>query len=119
MNNYNNILIKSCPPISVADFSKKEIIAFIREKLIHRNIDSCYLFGSVANGKANPWSDIDILIVTESTKPFIERPLDFQELYDLEVAVDIIVYTHAEFEKIKESKSGFAIDIQKRMIKII
>ncbi len=115
----NEILIKSRPPVSVADFSIDEIIDFIRNKLIHRGIEACYLFGSVAIGNANPWSDIDVLIITESSRPFIERPLDFQELFELGIPVDIIVYTSDEFEKVKTSTCGFGYHIRKGMIRVL
>ena len=115
----NEIFIKSRPLVSVTDFSIDEIIDFIRNTLIHRGIEACYLFGSVATGKTNPWSDIDVLIITQSSRPFIERPLDFQELFELSIPVDIIVYTSDEFEKVKRSTCGFGYDINKGMIRVL
>lgn len=119
VNESDSILVKSRPVVSIQDFSLDEVINFIRGKLSQRNIISCYLFGSSATGETNPWSDLDILIVTETKKPFIERPLDYQELYDLGISVDIIIYTPVEFKKIKESSSGFGLEMQKKMIKVL
>lgn len=114
-----SILVKSRPVVSIQDFSLEEITTFIQSKLAHKNIHSCYLFGSSATGETNPWSDIDILIITETDKLFIERPLDYQELFEIGVSVDIIVYTPGEFEIVKQSSCGFGLEIQKNLMKIL
>ena len=113
------VLVKSRPSISIQDFSPDEITAFIKDKLAFKNIESCYLFGSSATGETNPWSDMDILIIAETDKPFIERPLDYQELFELGVSVDIIVYTPGEFERVKKSPSGFGLEMQKNIVKVL
>jgi uncharacterized protein len=114
-----SVLEKSRPLISIQDFSRSEIISFIKNKLSKKDIISCFLFGSSASGDTNPWSDLDILIIAETEKPFIERPLKYQELFELGVSLDIVVYTPYEFEKVKKSNSGFGRDIQKNMIKVL
>ncbi|GJQ60522.1 MAG: nucleotidyltransferase domain-containing protein [Candidatus Scalindua sp.] len=119
MNGDGSVLEKSRPVISVQDFSLSDIISFLQEKLAKRDITSCFLFGSLALNETTPWSDIDILIITETEKAFIERPLDYQELFDLGVSLDIIVYTPEEFEKVKMSASGFSLEMQKKMIQVL
>ncbi|MDP3061905.1 MAG: nucleotidyltransferase domain-containing protein [Chloroflexota bacterium] len=56
------------------------------------------LFGSYALGEADEWSDIDLLIVAESGRPFIERFKDFSGLRQLSPvkAMDVLVYTPSE-----------------------
>jgi len=95
------------------------LIFFFLKKLSKRVIKSCYLFWSLAFNDTTPWSDVDILIIAETEKPFIERPLDYQELFDLGVSLDIIVYTPDEFIKVKRSTSGFGAEMQKKMIKVL
>lgn len=34
-------------------------------------------FGSVARGEPDEWSDLDLLIITRTTRPFFERFKDF------------------------------------------
>jgi predicted nucleotidyltransferase len=56
-------------------------------------------FGSVARGEADSWSDLDLLIVTETTRPFLERFKDFAGLYDVWPRLDLLIYTPEEFER--------------------
>ncbi len=59
------------------------------------------LFGSLARGDINRISDIDMIIVKETEKKFLDR---LDELYSTlvpNVAVDILVYTPKEFEAMK------------------
>lgn len=60
----------------------KQVEKLIRkyiEELKKRKIDvvAAYLFGSYAKGKASPWSDIDVAILT---KKFIGDSFDFKFL---------------------------------------
>ncbi len=119
MKKERSVIKKSRPLISVQDFSLSDIISFLQRKLAKRDITSCFLFGSLALKETTPWSDIDILIITETEKSFIERPLDYQELFELGVTLDIIVYTPEEFEKVKRSTSGFSLEMQKKMIQVL
>lgn len=36
------------------------------------------IFGSVARGEADQWSDLDLVIVADTSRPFLERYRDFQ-----------------------------------------
>jgi predicted nucleotidyltransferase len=53
-------------------------------------------FGSVARGDCDEWSDLDLLIVAETTRPFLERYRDFAGLYDVWPRLDLLIYTPAE-----------------------
>ncbi|MBU2563259.1 MAG: nucleotidyltransferase domain-containing protein [Actinomycetia bacterium] len=62
------------------------------------------LFGSYARGTATEHSDLDIIFVEETNKPFLSR-LDpyFSPLSDLmNGGVDVFVYTPDEFKKMKK-----------------
>lgn len=54
-------------------------------------------FGSVARGEADEWSDLDLLIVAETSRPFFERFKDFVGLYDVWPRLDLLIYTPDEF----------------------
>jgi predicted nucleotidyltransferase len=56
-------------------------------------------FGSVARGDADEWSDLDLIIVAETTRPFFERFKDFRGLYDVWPRLDLLIYTPDEFER--------------------
>lgn len=100
------LLERSRPPVSVRDFTLEAIIDFLVERLRGR-VESAWLFGSAVDGSAGPWSDIDVLLVRETATPFVERPLDFTDLFDLGVPVDVLVYTPDEFAAARNTKSGF------------
>ncbi len=65
------------------------------------NVDKVVLFGSLVEDRATAFSDVDIMIlVKNSTKRFIDRPMDFVECFqDIGVAVDLFVYTREEVEQ--------------------
>jgi predicted nucleotidyltransferase len=55
-------------------------------------------FGSVARGKVDQWSDLDLLIVADTTRPFLERFKDFAGIYNVWPRVDLLIYTPAELD---------------------
>jgi len=57
------------------------------------------LFGSVARGEADEWSDLDLLIVARTSRPFFERFKDFRGLYDVWPRLDLLIYTPEEFQQ--------------------
>ena len=58
------------------------------------------LFGSRARGEARPGSDIDLLVIADSSKPRHQRaaPL-YGAVSDILVAMDILVYTPGEVKE--------------------
>ena len=58
------------------------------------------VFGSVARGEADEWSDLDLLIVAETPRPFFERFKDFAGIYDVWPRLDLLIYTPQEFEQL-------------------
>src|SRR5262249_9098276 len=55
------------------------------------------VFGSVARGEADAWSDLDLIIVADTTRPFFERFKDFAGLYDVWPRIEMLIYTPEEF----------------------
>lgn len=58
------------------------------------------LFGSLARGDARDHSDIDLIVVKETEKRFLDRLDEFYD--DAREAMDVLVYTPQEFEQMKE-----------------
>lgn len=56
------------------------------------------LFGSVARGETRAHSDLDLIIVQQTSRRFMDRLDEFYRLLDPRVATDILVYTPAEWE---------------------
>lgn len=64
------------------------------------------VFGSYARRKSHDlFTDLDILIIMETDKPFLERMKEIYSLLALPVDADILCYTPEEFERLK--KRGF------------
>jgi predicted nucleotidyltransferase len=64
----------------------------------HYQPERVMLFGSLATGETGEWSDIDLVIVKETTRRFLDRVADVMRLLRPNVGVDILVYTPEEFE---------------------
>jgi predicted nucleotidyltransferase len=63
------------------------------------------VFGSVARGEADEWSDLDLVIVADTARPFLERYRDFEGIYDVWRRLDLLIYTPDEFaEMVREGR---------------
>ncbi len=73
---------------------KREIIStfkiFNPEKII--------LFGSFLRGNQDEFSDIDLVIVYQTSKTFLNRLKELYLKWDIPKAVDILAYTPEEFQ---------------------
>jgi len=68
---------------------KKIAVDFVN-KLDRENIRSAILYGSVAKGKANPYSDIDILIIPEKSSKIFEKTVN-DSATDLSSEINITI----------------------------
>jgi predicted nucleotidyltransferase len=71
--------------------------------IIKLGVEKIILFGSLSSGNVHKSSDIDLIIVKKTEKKFLERLEEFYNYLNLEVGVDILVYTPEEFEEMKEN----------------
>jgi len=71
------------------------------------------LFGSLANGNIHEWSDIDLVIVKETTKRPIERCLEVCKLIKPKIGIDLFIYTPEEYKTFINEKYSFLINILK------
>ena len=85
--------------------SRKEELERGLKKIVERlkkdeSIRLVLLFGSMARGDIGSESDIDLIIVKETDKKFLDRLDEFYE--DADIAMDLLVYTPDEFERMKK-----------------
>ena len=75
-----------------------------------------YLFGSYAWGKPTEDSDLDLLVVVDtSTQKRYERPVaGLLSLFGLNISKDLIVSTKEEFSKSANDKSSLYFKIKKQ-----
>ena len=62
------------------------------------------LFGSLARGESGEHSDLDLVVVQETAKPFLDWVGEIQQLLLPRVDVDLLVYTPAEFEELATTR---------------
>jgi predicted nucleotidyltransferase len=67
------------------------------------------LFGSMATGKVSEWSDIDLAILKDTAKLFVERSAKVAVLCLAPVGVDYLVYTPAEFQQMIQEDNPFIV----------
>jgi predicted nucleotidyltransferase len=73
----------------------------IVSKLGPLNVNRISLYGSYARGRADLFTDLDVLVIMDTDKPFVERTAEIYALLALPVDADILCYTPGEFEKMK------------------
>jgi len=70
------------------------------------DVEKVILFGSMARGEVGSSSDIDLMIVQNTDRSFLDRIDDVLRSVAPRKAVDVIVYTPEEFASLRESR-GF------------
>ncbi len=61
-------------------------------------INEAYLFGSWGRGDADEASDIDVIVVAPSRRPFVERFRDYPDVWrGAPTGIDLLIYTPEEF----------------------
>ncbi len=76
-----------------------------------------FIFGSVARGENDEWSDLDIIMVRRTNLPFPERGKEVLPLLTEACGADVLIYTPEEFER-QRQKKGFVQEVLKESIKI-
>ncbi|MGH7807850.1 MAG: nucleotidyltransferase domain-containing protein [Thermodesulfobacteriota bacterium] len=78
------------------------------ECLRRYNPEKIILFGSYARGDADEYSDLDVVIIKNTEKRFLERLVEVAKYLDNDLGkVDVFVYTGAEFEDMRREENPF------------
>jgi predicted nucleotidyltransferase len=76
----------------------------------HYQPQKVILFGSMARGLVNEWSDLDLVIIKDTSLPFLKRLTEVALLCRPRVGVDFLVYTPNEFAQMAADKNPFIIE---------
>ncbi len=88
-----------------------EVLAQILPVLVTRyQPEKVILFGSLANAEVEEWSDLDLVIIKDTSKPFLQRLKEVALLCRAPVGVDFLVYTPDEFSQMLAEKNPFLIE---------
>ncbi len=82
------------------------------ERIINRFIrryrpQKIIVFGCFARGDIHQASDLDLVIIKNTKDRFLKRMDRVLDLCDGEIAVEPLIYTEAEFEKMLEEGNDF------------
>lgn len=76
--------------------------------------DKIILFGSAAKGDTDAYSDLDVVVIKETSQRFLKRLIEVAKLLrDKVYPVDIFVYTPEEFKRMKEQENPFIAQVLK------
>ena len=67
------------------------------------------LFGSPATDTVGEWSDLDLVVIKDDPRPFLERSKALALLCRAHVGVDFLVYTPAEFTAMVAERNPFIL----------
>ena len=82
---------------------KKDIVSLYKKL----NPAKIVLFGSWGRGEADQYSDVDIIIIYETKKRFLDRLKELYLMWNIPIAFDILAYTPEEFDKMLKEKNSF------------
>ena len=87
------------PTLSQVDQIVQDLLPYGPEKIIR--------FEFTARGDTDDYSDIDVIAIKGTDKPFVHRLVEAGSYISLPVRVDIFVYTPEEFEAMIEEENPF------------
>lgn len=73
-----------------------DIVAALGRKI---EVERAILFGSYAGGRRDLFTDLDILVVMESSQDFVTRTAAMYQYLSAPVDLDLLVYTPEELER--------------------
>jgi predicted nucleotidyltransferase len=92
----------------VVYFRGMDKIQKIVECLKRYEPEKVIVFGSFARGEADEQSDVDLVVIKQTDKRFLERLLEVAKLLDNDLGkVDVFVYTREEFEEMRRRQNPF------------
>jgi len=91
---------------------QKSVLKKIQEVLSTTPCHKAYVFGSYANGTADKYSDLDLVIIADTDRPFVERFRDYYKILEISpVPVELFIYTPDEFERMIEQKNPLITNV--------
>jgi predicted nucleotidyltransferase len=87
------------------------------ERLLHDPV--VLLYGSTALGENMPWSDVDLIVIADFERPFLERLEELALLNDTDLNLEILGYTPDEFVEMLSVLNAGAIEAVESGIPIV
>ena len=98
--------------MSRSEILEQELQRFIALLADDPRCKRAILFGSLASKDVHEASDIDLIIIQETSAPFWRRMREMRRRLDPHVAADLLVYTPDEFEALCKERPFFRDQVQ-------
>lgn len=96
------------PAVVVVYSSLMDRIEKLTGCLKRYNPEQIIIFGSYARGEADEQSDLDVVVIKQTEKRFLDRLIEVAKCLDNDLGkVDVFVYTREEFEEMRQSGNPF------------
>jgi len=89
-------------------------IVRVLNQLMEYSPEKVILFGSQAKNSSDFYSDIDLIIIKNTRKLFLDRIKDVLKIIKPNFAIDILVYTPNEFQKMVSDGNPFLEHVLKQ-----
>jgi predicted nucleotidyltransferase len=100
-------------------YTLEELTRLARGPLEAAGAERAVVFGAFARGRADGYSDLDLVVVLETERPFLERWKLLRDLLDsLPLPVDLLVYTPDEFRDGLAGATGVFAAIEREGVTI-
>lgn len=95
--------------------TKEKIDEIIKRIVENYHPEKIILFGSYAYGTPSEDSDLDLLIIKDSSLPRYKRGREVRKyLRGLKLAIDLVVYTEEEIQKWSDVRTAFITTVLER-----
>lgn len=89
----------------------QELDRYLALLIEHDEPEKIIIFGSLGTGDIHSWSDIDLVVIKQTSLPFLDRLREMRRLLHPRVGTDILVYTPEEFEQLSQRRLFFQEEI--------
>lgn len=83
----------------------RELARWLPLLIAHEQPEKIILFGSYPAGHISEWSDVDIVLVKDTSASFLDRAKQVLALLQPQVGVDLLVYTPQEYEQLVRERT--------------
>jgi len=92
----------------------RKIEDYVNEVVKNLNPRLVILFGSFATGDINEGSDVDILVVADFEKKFIDRVKKLMDINTFRIPIEPIGYTPKEFDEMGKRRNPFIMKVMEK-----
>jgi predicted nucleotidyltransferase len=83
---------------------RQELARFIEIVVQQMQPERIILFGSLATGQVDEWSDLDLVVIADTGLPFYERLKQVLRNVRPQAGMDVLVYTPAEWAELSSQR---------------